>query len=95
MGVLAVTELEMDLWQERAAILEFDAGMTRFEAETKAAEAMGRKRWEFINENSRGDTGGGRNISQAASGDAKNSLPGMQPASEKEKRSVPSGDVQA
>jgi len=46
-----VTELQMDLWQERAAILEFDAGMSRFDAETKAAEALGRKRWEFVHAN--------------------------------------------
>jgi hypothetical protein len=90
-----MTELEMDLWQERAAILEFDAGMSRFQAETKAAEAMGRKRWEFINEDSQRDIGRGRNIGQTASGNAEDGLPGMQLASKKEKRSVPSGDIQA
>jgi hypothetical protein len=95
MGVLAVTELEMDLWEERAAIMEFDAGMTRFEAETKAAEGVGRKRWEFINENIRRNTSGGRNIGQTSSRDAENGLPRVQPPSKEEKRSVLSGDVQA
>lgn len=38
--------MESDLIQERAAILEYDAGMTREEAEKTAARAYGYRDWE-------------------------------------------------
>lgn len=40
--------IDLDAWEERAAILEFDWGMTRFAAETEAARRQGFKRWELI-----------------------------------------------
>lgn len=42
-------EILIDDFEERAAILEFDCGMRRFEAETKAARMQGRDRWEVMN----------------------------------------------
>lgn len=38
--------VDLDQWEERAAILEFSAGMSRFEAETAAARMQGCERWE-------------------------------------------------
>ena len=38
--------METDLIEERAAILEYDAGMTREEAENIAARAYGYRDWE-------------------------------------------------
>ena len=37
-----------DQFEERAGVLEFDNGMTRFAAETEAARRQGVKRWEAI-----------------------------------------------
>ena len=37
-----------DEFEERAAIQEFDGGMSRFKAETAAAKAQGTSRWEAV-----------------------------------------------
>lgn len=39
---------DRDAWEERAAIMEFDGGLSRFEAETLAAKAQGLTRWQAI-----------------------------------------------
>jgi hypothetical protein len=39
---------DREAFEERAAIMEFDGGMTRFQAETMAAKAQGVSRWEAI-----------------------------------------------
>lgn len=41
-------KVDLDAWHERAAIMEFDAGMSRFAAETAAAKAQGKTRWEVL-----------------------------------------------
>lgn len=40
--------LDRDAFVERAAIMEFDGGLSRFEAETQAAKAQGMTRWEAL-----------------------------------------------
>lgn len=40
--------MDLDAFVERAAIKEYCGGMSRFQAETEAAEAQGFKRWEAI-----------------------------------------------
>ncbi|RWR09789.1 hypothetical protein [Paenirhodobacter populi] len=40
----------MDRFVERSAIIEFDGGMDRFEAETLAAQAQGFTRWQAMQE---------------------------------------------
>lgn len=40
-------------FEERAAIMEYDGGLSRFRAETEAAKIQGVGRWEAINEISR------------------------------------------
>lgn len=46
---------EMVEFVERAAWLEFCNGLDRFSAETVAAREMGKKRWEFTDENCEGN----------------------------------------
>ncbi len=70
-----ITELH-----ERAAIKEYDAGMSRFQAETEAAAEIGKKRWEiFTNANSKRNTQVRGNQPQQAQRNTKNAMPTMQP----------------
>lgn len=39
---------DVDRFVERAAIQEFDGGLSRFEAETQAARSQGVERWEAL-----------------------------------------------
>jgi hypothetical protein len=39
---------DFDAMDERAAIMEYDGGMTRFEAETAAAAEHGLTRWQMM-----------------------------------------------
>jgi hypothetical protein len=47
-------KIDLDAWEERAAIMEFDGGLTRFAAETEAAKRQGKTRWEIIEHAKRG-----------------------------------------
>lgn len=38
----------LDQFEERAAICEFDGGMSRFEAESAAAQEQGFARWQAV-----------------------------------------------
>ena len=56
---------DIDQFEERASICEFCAGMSRFDAETIAAQAQGVARWQALkfvkeatDENGRGSAGG-------------------------------------
>lgn len=40
--------IDVEAWEERAAIQEYDGGLSRFQAETEAARAQGLSRWEAI-----------------------------------------------
>ena len=89
-----VTELDMDVWCERAAIMQFDGGLSRYEAEVRAAVRQGKKRWEFINENNkRNSPRGGHNCSQSV-GDTAHGLPGMQSHPQEKERQMPCCDIQ-
>lgn len=87
--------LDIDAFEERAAISEYDGGLTRFAAETLAAEAQGFSRWEALNEIRQRDSGRPRHHGQADGRDAKDDLPGMQPHAAEQDGQVPVGDVQA
>ena len=41
-------KVDLDAWHERAAIMDYDAGMSRFAAETAAAKAQGKTRCEVL-----------------------------------------------
>lgn len=47
----------LESWDERAAIMEFCGGMTRFQAETRAAQDLGTTRWSMIDEKRKRDFG--------------------------------------
>jgi len=40
--------IDFDAMDERAAIMQYDAGMTQFEAETAAAAEHGLTRWQMM-----------------------------------------------
>lgn len=42
--------IDIDAFEERAAIMQFDGGLSSFKAETLAAEAQGKRRFEVLDE---------------------------------------------
>lgn len=40
--------IDVDRFEERAAILEYEAGLSRYQAETEAARAQGVARWQAL-----------------------------------------------
>lgn len=83
---------DVEAFEERSAIMEFCGGLSRFRAETLAAQAQGVARHVAIRI---------RNSQQArdqrpqAERNGSDNLPGVQPAPAEEKRSVSERDVQA
>jgi hypothetical protein len=80
---------DREAFEERAAIMEFDGGMTRFQAETRAAKAQGVSRWEAI-----GNVAGrlverARDQRAMAGQSREDHVPGMQPHAAQEARPVP------
>lgn len=96
-------EFSPDQFTERAAIREYDAGMSRFDAETAAAQEQGVARWQALqivkeqdDANGRGPAGAVGHHADALDGqrDA-DPLPRVQPGAEEEARSVPVGQPEA
>lgn len=87
--------IDLDAFEERAAIMEFDGGMTRFRAETLAAQAQGYQRKEVLDEIGRRNLALQRDHRAALQRDGKGALPAMQPASEEQARPLPERHVQA
>lgn len=92
--------IDLDQFVERAAIMEFDGGLTRFQAETEAARAQGVTRWQALeglkHANGIGHSGKGGNIGSAAIRHGSGNLPGMQPDAKEQvgpmpERVVPAG----
>ena len=81
--------MDRDAFEERAAIMEYEGGLSRFEAETLAARAQGKQRWEAI-----GDVAGRvveqvrNNRSQVAERAGANNLPIVQRRAEEKARPV-------
>lgn len=84
-----------DQFDERAAIMEYDGGMSRFSAETAAAAAQCKSRWEAINEIRRGNPGQARDHREAADRQSANHMPAMQRGAAQQDRPVPERRVQA
>jgi hypothetical protein len=76
--------IDLDTFEERAAIMEYCGGMTRFEAETKAAQAQGATRWEAMDAIRKRDTGKAQHQREAHVGNGSNNLPRVQRPTEKE-----------
>ena len=87
--------LDRDQFEERAAIHEFDGGLSRFEAETLAAKAQGFTRWEAMNAIRRGNPSAARDQRSAGKRDAEDNMPGVQRGATEQDRSLPKRDVQA
>lgn len=83
---------DLDQFNERAAIMEFDGGLTRFAAETAAAAAQGLSRWQAMeaqkHANSIGHSGAARDHRPADAGHAAHHMPGVQRGAEEQKGSV-------
>ena len=76
---------DRDAFEERAAIMEYDGGMTRFKAETLAAEAQGKTRWQAIGKVAGRIVERQRNQREAMAKRAgQNDMPGMQQHQTKE-----------
>ncbi len=72
---------DVDAFEERAAIIQFDVGLSRFEAETLAAKAQGISRREAMNARGR-IASQTRHNGEVARKSRQNNLPGMQSYSE-------------
>ena len=75
--------IDLDIFEERAAIMEYCGGMSRFEAETKAAQAQGSSRWEVMDAIRKRDTGASQDQRKAHVWDGQNNMPRVQRATEK------------
>lgn len=91
--------LDLDAFAERAAIMEFDGGLSRFQAETEAARAQGVTRWQALealrHANGIGHSGKGGNIGSAAIRDGSDDLPRVQRHPQEQDRPMPERVVPA
>jgi hypothetical protein len=90
---------DRDAFEERAAIAEFDGGLSRFEAETLAAKAQGLTRWQALEEIK--DEDGKRNLARGGDhgsahvGNGSDHLPRVQRSAAEQDGSVPERVVPA
>lgn len=76
---------DKEAFEERAAIMEFDGGLSRFRAETMAAEAQGTTRWRALGEITRGIVKEARDQREAVARQQRaDGMPAMQPNAKKE-----------
>lgn len=83
---------DVEAFEERSAIMEFCGGLSRFRAETLAAQAQGVARHDAIRIR---NLEGQRNQRPQAKRDGQGHMPGMQPAPEEKAGRMPIGDVLA
>jgi hypothetical protein len=82
--------IDLDAWEERAAIMEFCGGLPRFKAETYAAHAQGLRRDEVLNAIRQRDLARARDRGAQVGGQSRpDGLPSVQPHAEEEARPVP------
>lgn len=92
--------IDLDAFEERAAIMEFDGGMTRFRAETLAAETQGFTRWQVMQEKRDAERDGhsprGRDHGSALDGQQRaDDLSRVQPRQAEEVGPMPERDTNA
>ena len=91
--------MDVDLFLERAAIMEFEGGLSRYQAETEAARAQGVLRWQALkavqDANIGGNPRGGGDRGQANIGHGSDDLPGMQPTQAEQVGPVSERDLHA
>lgn len=87
-----------DTFEERAAIMEFDGGLSRYQAEVEAAKAQGVARWQAlkaVNDAKHiGNSEQARDNGQADKRHGSGNMPALQPASAQQVGPLPVGDVQ-
>jgi len=86
--------MNLDAFVERAARKEYGCGMSRFQAETEAAQEQGYARWQVMNELRRTNFEQAPHLCPEAFGDSADHLPGVQPDPEEQGRPVPERDFQ-
>jgi hypothetical protein len=78
--------IDLDAFEERAAIMQYDGGMSRYQAETEAARAQGKTRWEVLDYAKRiGNPASGGDRGEADARDSADNLPGVQSRAAKQK----------
>ncbi len=91
--------MDVDLFLERAAILEFEAGLSRYQAETEAARAQGVARWQAMkavaDANIGGNLTGGGDRGPADARHGSRDLSRVQPAQAEQVGPVLERDVHA
>lgn len=91
--------IDVDQFLERAAIIEFDGGMSRYQAETEAAKAQGVPRWQALKAVHDANIGGNTlhcgDRGQAHVRDGSGAMPRMQPTQAQQVRPLPERDVHA
>lgn len=85
--------MDLDEWEERAAIMEFEGGMTRFQAETAAARRQGYQRWEVIHALRERDTAKAQHRGQTPVGHGADDLPALQCQPQEKDGPLPQRDV--
>jgi len=93
-----VKTLDVDMFDERAAILEYCEGMTRFAAETEAARRQGFTRWQAMKAVRNAKRGGNSSRSRdhcasMARQQCQDDMPKMQRSAAQENRSLPERDA--
>lgn len=86
---------DLDAFEERASIIEFDDGASRFEAETLAARAQGYQRWEVVHEIRRRNSTDARHLRAQMDGHHFDDLPEMQSIPEEEAGAMSQRHLQA
>lgn len=87
--------MDIEQFEERAAIAEYDGGLTRFQAETLAARAQEMERWEALHEIAKRVVERVGDKRQAMAGQSRqDDMPAMQrgPEGEKSERRVSERD---
>ncbi len=87
--------MDLDAFAERAAIKEFCGGMSRFQAETEAAEEQGFKRFEVIHEIGKRHPAPARHHGSAADGNGSDNMPGVQRNAAQQDGHLPERQLQA
>ena len=90
--------LDVDMFEERAAILEYCEDMTRFAAETEAARRQGFSRWQAMeavrNAKRGGNSSGSRDhCASMARQQRQDDMPQMQRSTAKENGPLPERDT--
>lgn len=87
--------MDANQFEERAAIMEFDGGLSRFNAETLAAREQGYERWQAIGEVARRIAGGIRDQREAARRNAADDMSELQRGEDEKNRPMPVRNVRA